>query len=103
MTPNRTTDAACPAWCAGHDDELDQAWEDLPDGTMIRLHSSEYPEVAGQVGVNLRAEELTGSGSPAPVVSLFFADGEQTLTAEEARRVAASLLLAADALDEAQR
>lgn len=92
----------CPAWCtlpAGH--PWDSTW---PDGTVSRGHEGRTDSVTDPDGdrayVSLSALERRGHGVGRVGVSVH---ADATLTAPQARELAALLLAAADRLDEVTR
>lgn len=109
-TPERRTEAVCPPWCAGHDDEAYQLWDEHGRGHGIyRNHAStsEYlqndwtdptdpdPRPVPEVGVALFTMEPLGE-KLLPAGVRLYAEGDVVLTPAAARRLADLILRAAD-------
>ena len=89
-------DDACPAWCDGHDGDRWLPWMEDGDGSPVRSHAHDLPDVFtadGIVGVIVSAEE-DRDGVHGPGVRIFAGMGDVELTIPEARQLAERLMIA---------
>lgn len=97
-TRQRPTEAICPPWCQGHDDEF-QSWEDLLGTEGAERGHDDRTVQVGPVGVYAAQTETPDGMLPAGVRIYVDSHLDDFLTPQQARELARTLTTLAEQVE----